>query len=55
MQGMNKQIPTVIVTNEIGVVSHRRVTLQTYYVGVVHIEIHYACLGLEKFSCKIGI
>ena len=52
---MNKQIPTVIVTNEIGVVSHRRVTLQTYYVGVVHIEIHYACLGLEKFSCKIGI
>lgn len=52
MQGMNKQILTVIVTNEIGVVSHRRVTLQAYHVGVVHIEIHDTCLGLEKFSCK---
>lgn len=55
MQGMNKQILTVIVADEIGVVSHRRVTLQTYHVGVVHIEIHYTCLYLEKFSCKIGV
>ena len=55
MKGMYKEVFAVAVTNGIGVVSHRGIALQAYYIRVVHIEIHHLGFDSEKFRGEIGV
>lgn len=55
MKGMYKEVFAVAVTNGIGVVSHRGIALQAYYIRVVHIEIHHLGFDSKKFRGEIGV
>ena len=52
---MHKQVLSVIVADRIGMICHCRISLQGDNIGVVHIEIHNRCFGLEKFRCESGV
>ena len=55
VQGVYKQVLAVVAAHGIGIVCHRRISLQPNQVSVVHVEIHHVRTHSEEFGSKIGV
>ena len=55
MQGVGEQLVASVAVASVKVVCRRGITVQGYYIGVVHFKVHHIGLDIKQVSGKVGI